>query len=250
MIEKHSVIKGIDYWTVWYAERPVRHKGVVSYKQATFDCAGSQKFETLISDLKESAEDIKKHFKSNCRNEVNRAEREGVVTECYEKDKLTDEMIDSFCAFFKEFWDSKGLSDNYDDALPEEMKTYRDNNNLAITAALLDNERVVYHTYLTDGDRVRLWHSASLYRESGEGDDIRKLVGYANRYLHYKDMLYFSEHDYGEYDWGGAGHTSDVANITKFKEAFGGSPKIFYDYKKVVGLDTYIKLIIKKLLRK
>ena len=250
MVEKRSVINGIEYWTVWFAEKPVKHRGVVTYKQASFGSSGSKKFETLISDLKETPEDIKKHFKPNCRNKINRAERNGVEVEFYEKEMITDDFINSVCSFIKEFWDSKGLSDNYDDQLPEEMRLYRDNNNLVISTAILNDNRVVYHTYLADGTRGRLWHSASLYRESDEGTDFRNLVSYANRLLHYRDMIYFSEHEYSEYDWGGAGHDAEVANIKRFKEEFGGSPKTFYDYKKVVGLDTYIKLIIKKLLRK
>ena len=89
---------------------------------------------------------------------------------------------------------------------------------LVITQAIdSENKSLVMHSYLCDKDnkRVRLLHSASLFRSDDQ--NIRSLVGMANRFLHFKDMTYFN---YMVYDFGGyAFETNDeqLKNINDFR---------------------------------
>ena len=117
---------------------------------------------------------------------------------------------------------------------------YAAQNALAITSASVGGKKIIYHTYVIEDTGVRLYHSASLYRQ----DDAipQGLVGMANRYLHKEDMLYFKNIGKTTYDWGGAGRTEEVINITKFKESFGGTPVTYYDFTEVKGL--WAKLVM------
>ncbi len=236
MIVTHNKKHGIDFYKVWFAERPYDKKGVIAYHQASFELKGSEVFDTLITDLKGSAEEIKGAFTKGCRYKVNRAEREGVSIRYLDDEAVTDEEIETFLSFFRSFWESKdtGLSD--EDELRRDLKAYRDVNALSFAIATVNGQDAVYHTYLHDKDRVRLLHSASLYRLIGdEQSESRNVIGMANRYLHYMDMLHFKEAGITVYDWGGAGKGEDVINITEFKESFGGAPREDHDIEVATG---------------
>lgn len=246
MIVSKSLIDGIEYRNVWYAQKPLMDRGVTVYHQAQYKGKGAAEFETLVTDLTEPPEEIKHHFASNCRNEISRAGKENITSQMNES--VSDEDIDEFVTFFREFWASKGALNHCPETLSDEMKHYRDNGNLAISTAYVEGEKSVYHTYLVDDDIVRLWHSASLYRNINTDEKQgRKLVGFANRYLHYVDMLYFKDNGKKSYDWGGSGKTPEVINITKFKQSFGGIEQVDYEFKQIVGCSTYIKLVCRKL---
>ena len=99
--------------------------------------------------------------------------------------------------------------------------------------AFIGDKLLVYHTYILDEKRVRLYQSASQFRT--DESITTKVIGFANRYLHYEDMLFFKRIGKEQYDWGGAGRTEDVESITKFKESFGGTPCVFYNGTQVRG---------------
>ncbi len=235
MIETKSRKHGINFYKVWFAEDKVPHKGIISYRQMKKEYGNSEEFDTLITDLTEDPEEIKNRFAKNCKYEVNRASREDITVRHISAMDIKDEDIDSFIEFFKEFWESKDMELGSPDRLREEMISYRDIGALSYSIASVCGKDTVYHTYIYDENRVRLWHSASLYREESEDGNARKLTGFANRFAHYDDMLYFKDKGLKIYDWGGAGRGEDVINITRFKESFGGIAEKSYDYEEVRG---------------
>jgi hypothetical protein len=82
---------------------------------------------------------------------------------------------------------------------------------------------LVWHAYVMSGSTAGLLHSSSRFRE-GESD-YRALVGRANRWLHWKDMLQFRALGMQRYDWGGLfgdESTPERAGINNFKKSFGG----------------------------
>ena len=231
---------GVNFIKVWFAEEPVKDKGIITYRQAETEGRDAVPFETLITDLTETPEQIKGRFAKNCRYEVNRAEREDISVKIISGTDIKDEDIDGFISFFKEFWQSKSMDLDDPDGLTGEMRTYRDMGSLCLAMASIRGSVAVYHTYICDDVRCRLWHSASLYRLDDEEGDSRKLTGMANRYLHYRDMLYHKDRGLSAYDWGGAGTDAEVANITRFKESFGGVRKTCYEYEEVRGAAAHI----------
>ena len=240
---------GINFIKVWFAKKPISDKGVIEYHQSKFKLKKSEEFDTLLSDITETAEEIKGKFSKGCRYKVNRAEREDVSVRMLDDADITDEEIDKFLVFFKDFWETKDSKLESIDGLKDELKRYRDTGALSFSIATVRGQDAVYHTHIRDDERARLLHSASLYRlMSDEESDSRNVIGMANRYMHYADMLHFKEMGLKLYDWGGAGKTDEVANITEFKESFGGYGEQSYDHTVYKGLRaTLFNILVKAL---
>lgn len=221
--------------TFWYAKSLQMDKGIIQYRQASFCPNGkSTCFDTLLTDLTESEEEIMNRISKNTRYKIRRAEKENVKTIFYEKEALTEKEISAFCTFFEEFWKSKGVAFSDIEELHREIKDYAAQNAFVISAALIEDKPCVYHTYVVDNETARLYNSASLYRT--EDAASHNLIGMANRYLHREDMFHFKKEGLKTYDWGGAGTGEEVASITEFKKSFGGSPAVFYDFTRVNGM--------------
>ena len=168
-----------------------------------------EKFYTNLVDLHDQ-EQIFKDFKSNTRNEIRKAI----------KDKNTIEIEDneeSFVDYYNDFALSKSLNTI---SLPD-LKRF--GQNLVITKVKNNEEVIVMHSYIIDNQikRVRLLHSATSVTNNN-----RSFIGRANRFLHYKDMIYFMEKGILQYDLGGYAFNTKIKsleNINKFKDSFGGT---------------------------
>jgi len=251
MLILEQVRHGIRFKTVWYATERVKGTGIIQYRQAEIQNEKKQHvFSTLVSDLTLTEEEIVQKYSKNCRYYVNRAPREGALCFMHSADEVAEAEIDEFINFFVEFWKSKGVDfdANKQESLKNELMLYKQGGALSISRATLENEIVVYHTYVTDKVHARLLHSASLFRE--EDPAKSNIVGMANRYLHKQDMLAFKEKGYEVYDWGGAGRTEEVKHITEFKESFGGIPKDYYHFEEVKGLFPKLFLWAAKTLKR
>ena len=224
---------GIKVYSVWYAEKSLSKSGIITYKESVVPIGKNiTEFGTLVSDLRVSEEEVVAKLSKNCRYEVRRAAREGVTIEIYEKPGKS--MIGEFCAFYAEFWESKGYGTVDVEKLSLELEGYVQKHALAISKAAINNKAIVYHTHILDKEYARLLHSASLFRTD---DEIpQNLVGMANRYLHKEEMLFFKRMGIAFYDWGGAGESKEVLSITEFKKSFGGEPKTFYNGEEIKGL--------------
>ncbi len=226
--------KGIPVIDCWFAEHALGVDGVIRYHQAEKPIGMQpERFETLLSDLKEDEETILSHYSKNCRYEVRRAPKEGVVCAVKCGKEITEQDIVAFTDFFEQFWASKGISYQEKEKCRAMMRLYAAAGAMAVTTASIADKLLVYHTYILDEKRVRLYQSASWFRT--DESVTTKIIGFANRYLHYQDMLYFKKLGKRQYDWGGAGKAEDVENITKFKESFGGTPAVFYNGEEVRG---------------
>ncbi len=122
-------------------------------------------------------------------------------------------------------------------------------------ACTSDGRYLVYHTYLLDESlkRVRLFYSVSIIHGQVTQEE-KNLAGFANRYLHYQDMIYFKELQYTTYDFGGyAYETTDksLMGINEFKDSFGGELIAESNYEsliiylfKTIGTAKFIKKLI------
>lgn len=236
---------GIHFDVVWFAEESANRAGITTYHQALYEGKNATEFITLVNDLTEDADAIKGHFSKSCKYKVNRATREDVTIEIKDSVNISDEDIETFLEFFNIFWESKGsVFTNYE-SVKNDLKDYRDSNSLSIGIGKVAGQVAIYHTHIYDDTVSRLLHSASLYRLQGDEDDNTKnIIGMANRYLHFQEMLHFKTMGLSVYDWGGAGRGEDVINITEFKESFGGVLKIYYDFEEVRGLKARLFKIL------
>ena len=222
-------IKGrfATYGEVWFDEEPpaVPAVDVLTFRgrRAPLGRKGSSPFSSLVHDLTVEPEALFASFDGTARYEVRRAQS---------RDALTAEFVpapraalDAFCDFYDAFARRKGLAPSYRRAL----EAMCDAGKLVLTAASRDGERLVWHAYVTDGRTVALLHSASHFRGSSGAN--RALLGRANRWLHWRDMLAFRQIGVATYDWGGLFEDESVpeqASINRFKRRFGGRPHCVY----------------------
>jgi len=177
-------------------------------------------FYTILNALDRPEQDIFKSFTSTVRNEIRRSERENV------RFGFIDDL-NEFRRFHNDFADAKGAY-KADEGL---MEGYKDK--LVITCAKLDEKIMAAHAYLCDVEagRVRLLLSSSI-RLTEQID--ANLIGRANKFLHFRDMLHFKERGYCIYDFGGfAYNTTDKQRqgINTFKQSFGGKIVKDTDYQ-------------------
>lgn len=59
---------------------------------------------------------------------------------------------------------------------------------------------IVYHTCIVYDGVARLFKSCSEFRVQDK--KIKNAIGRTNKFLHWKDIQYFKNNNYHEYDWG------------------------------------------------
>jgi hypothetical protein len=144
--------------------------------------------------------------------------------------------------YFNEFTASKNRSAvTYSD-----LRQFYDAGTLCIRYAASQDKSVIYtmHAYIVSDKRARLHQSSSHFRSSSDSE-FKNLVGRANRYLHWDDILYFKNMGLDYYDFGGwYGGQSDTEKlaINQFKESFGGERQQEYTY--VVPISILGKLAV------
>jgi len=171
----------------------------------------SKKAYTLQHDLTCSEEEILGNIKSRFRTYIRNAEKRGITFEI-------EDDYHHCVTYFNEFARRKKLVP----ITVKKLESYGDN--IVITKAVKNNQTLALHINIIDAKEkmAMLLHSAS---ERLADPTNHNLVGIANKYLHYQDMLYFKKRALVLYDFGGYGKDSEnkeVAGIAQFKKSFGG----------------------------
>jgi len=166
---------------------------------------------SAVSDLSISLEEILGSMKSNTRNEIRRAEREGIEFEA-------NISFDEFVPYYNAFAESKGLEDRvnlqrltkYDKTII--TKATHNGITLAMHATVVNMEQKLAFLLFSCSPRL-------------DADVDKKMIGWGNRFLHYKDFEYFKSIGIETYDWSGI--CTDPENpkysIGQFKLSFGGT---------------------------
>ncbi|MDC8772077.1 GNAT family protein [Roseateles albus] len=177
---------------------------------------------TLLIQLNMPTEQIQATFKKDAQYEIRRAQtKDGLVFELMQSPGPSE--LNQFSDFFDGFALQKSLSPvdrSY-------LQAAADAGCLKLTCVKRGEQVLVWHSYILVGERVRLLHSASQFREHQAEAGFRSLVGRANRWLHWQDMQAFASHGVASYDFGGwyAGcEDKEKLRINAFKEEFGGKP--------------------------
>ena len=142
-------------------------------------------FHTILMDLNHDPDLLLARMKRETRYEIRRAA---------DKDGLTYEMriapdsdcLAQFLSFYREVLAQKGLPKVNHVRLRKLAEAG------ALSLSLVRREAevpLVWHAYYRTAERVRLLHSASLGRDSDAAQ--RSLLGRANRYHHWQDVLTF-----------------------------------------------------------
>ena len=197
--------------------------GPISYVSSSGPNHGRQArwhpFHTLTVDLTEDLEAIFARFKKDTRNEIRRAqEKDRVQCRCWSQP--SPEVLEQFLDFYAKFAADNGLS-----VVNSRISTAARTGCLHLSAAEADSgEPLVWHAYLHIANRVRLLHSASLFRKAKTVAE-RNMIGRANRLQHWLDMVQFKKAGVLTYDFGGwydGNLDQKKLRINQFKEEFGG----------------------------
>ena len=220
--------RGAVYGEIWYDEDPPGDPGVdiLLYRlhAAPIPRVRTKPFLSLTVNLDFNADEIMGQFGKDCRYKIRRADT---------KDGLRMEFItepasrlQEFCRFYDAFAQQKGVQPADTKWLAAACKAGQ----LVFTAAFQGEEALVWHAYLTCRKSAQLQYTGSHFRNMG--NDHRALVGRANRWLHWQDMVRFKEIGMKRYDWGGLFEdesTPERAGINRFKKEFGGTQERTYD---------------------
>ncbi len=177
----------------------------------------AQEVHSLEIDLTRDESAIWKGFTATARNLINRGTKESLSFQAWTVPPPA--VVDEFFAFRKQFAAERGMSA----ADPSWMYAYAAQGALILTRACApDGKPLVWHSYSRAPGWVRLLHSVSLNDSNAEE---RKWIGWANRYLHWMDLLECRKLAIERYDFGGwyAGTEDEkLLRINAFKEQFGG----------------------------
>jgi Acetyltransferase (GNAT) domain len=220
--------RGAVYGELWYEEELPRDPGVdiVLYRQKETPIAGARTvpFLSIVTDLCDDADTIMGRFGKDCRYKVRRADtKDGLRMEFITEPEA---RLDEFRSFFDAFAAQKSFWPCDHPWLLAACKARQ----LVLTSASRNGEALVWHAYLTSGAAAWLQYTGSCFRD--KDSDFRALVGRANRWLHWREMLRFKAMGIRRYDWGGLFEDESVpgnAGINRFKKDFGGQQVRSYD---------------------
>ncbi|MBX9252829.1 hypothetical protein H1Q63_02260 [Desmonostoc muscorum CCALA 125] len=228
---------------VWFDEETLelRNVDVVHYRQWIHPIAGGQsdEFYTRLIDLTKSHDELWENISSNDRYKIRRAEqKDQVVYEYWER--INSDILNKFSDFYDLFALQKGLSK----INRTQLKNRVDANVIDISHVKLKNgDSLVWHVYYRSKNRVCLLHSASL--KNNNDTSYQSILGRANRYHHWQDIVRFKNLGISTYDFGGwyTGNTDqEKLGINQFKEKFGG--EVVKNFNCVNGITMKGKLYL------
>lgn len=201
-------------------------------------------FYNLHVDLSRSEDEIFAAFARNTRAQIKKSiEHDGLSFEFIREPTLA--QLREFIGFYNNFAMSKGLSTIFE----PRMLGYLNSGGFSLSRVLRDDEPIVWHSNVHFGPRVGLMHSASHFRMVDE--EMRKLIGRANRRLHWEEMLFFKRENRQTYDFGGWYEgTVDRQRlmVNRFKEEFGGKKVLEFTVIENRSLRAKVLAIVRPLL--
>lgn len=190
-----------------------------------------EEFSTLILNLEDDLDKIQNGFSKETKYEIRRAEKEKISFQI-ENDKEK----------FLENYNRAANILNITKLTFERVNSFGEN--LIITKAVYNEKNIIYHGYLKFKNRVRLLYSVRNLDKNIEN----KIYGFANRYLHFKDIEFFKNQNIKYYDFGGVSKSKDLKlqNIDKFKMSFGGYEEYQNSY---FNLTMKILYLVRKIIK-
>lgn len=216
MFNKDVIKCGSEDIIIWHKNKS--ENDTLFFDQLDGSCYICNRQYTLFNDLNIDLKVIISKFSKTIRNEVHRAEKVNIkqfIIDSYDQENelFYIKMEKVYEKMFKE----KGQRRKLNLSL---IRSGLKNKNIIITVAKNeDDEILVYHVYLHDKKNVLLLYSTSY---SNRDKDKAKIIGWANKFLHYKDIEYFKFKKYTNYEWGGIKNPEQPNGIDKFKMGFGG----------------------------
>lgn len=237
--------KFVSVKEVWFDEEPGKLSDVdiVYYYQRTNKIQDIEfdEFYTRLVYLDEDEDCLWQNFSKKNRYKIRRsAEKDHLIYQYWDAQIIDSNTLDNFLNFYDQFSRSQGLrkinisrTRSYFDAGMFDLSLVKSKDGIPLT----------WHGHCCVENRTCFLYSASM-RDS-ENTSYLSLVGRANRYHHWQDMLRFKKSGISIYDFGGwyAGNTNKkLMNINQFKEEFGG--EVVQNFKAFHGVTLQGKLFV------
>jgi hypothetical protein len=177
-------------------------------------------FRTLVLDLTKPQEALLEKIDQATRYKIRRAEKDGLSTDMF-RGPSSETALPEFCEFFHQCASLIGLPPADRGRLAALARC----GSLVLSRATKDGDALAWHVYYVDAQRaVQLYSMASQRLSSDPGQ--RQVIGRANRYLHWQDILQFKAEGLSVFDFGGwynGKEDKGLLQINQFKEEFGGN---------------------------
>lgn len=209
--------------------------------------ANVEKLYTLVSDLTETEDEIRKKMTKTVKNEINRAKREQTIIRIYSSEQLKSDrkILKDFDEVYINMFEQKSMQNSLN---MEVIQPLIEQNALIVTVAYIDGQPMVYHSYIIYDDKVRFFKSCSEFRVKEK--QLRNAIGRANKLLQWEDILYFKDRGFREYDWGGIFSYDCKNGIDEYKKSFGGKPRDDYSITFCISLKAKVIYTILKLFQR
>jgi len=236
---------------VWFDEEPndIRMADWILYFQRSEPPLGARwkYFYTYVIDLTQTGKQLEAKLNADTAYKIRRArERDKIRCEsCNVQDRG---VLDRFEEMYNAFAATKGLG-RLDRGRIEAMAAA---GVLDLSMAKdLEGNALVYHANYHDRCRARSLYLPSLFRQLSDSK-ARNLIGRANRYLTWNDILRYKSEGLKWFDFGGwyAGDDPAMATINDFKKGFGGQVLREYECEQIVTLKGWLVLNIARLLKR
>lgn len=149
------------------------------------------------------------------------------------------EQIERFCAFFDAFAQSKALGT----ANRAKLLILAQRGALVLSISVVSGNTDFWysaHAYVCDGKRARLLYSAGNVTLTDA--EQRKVLGRANKLLHWDMVEHFKGRQFIEYDLGGISKSEALRALDDFKLGFGGREVLEYNH--MIGITSLGKLTV------
>lgn len=199
--------------------------------------SNAEKFAFLNGELAltKSLEDLFSGLDSSFRNEVRRAQKEGVKIE------LTTPASANIISSEIEDYINFSISKNLIPIPKKKLIAYASNGILIIGTAFYEGNPIRSHFYISSNNRILL--VASFPRASSLNMK-QNLLGWANRYLHWESIVFSKKVGLKYYSLGGIGNpgSNNNKNIVTFKSEMNPGNSTSYNY--AIPLTTLGKVIL------
>lgn len=239
---------------IWFDEKPANLPQVdvvYYYYQPTPPPTPAIEFDeeyTLLLDLQQEPNKIWENIKRENRYKIRKAmEKDELVYEYLNKINL--EILKNFSDFHYQFTLQQGLK-KLSNLEIERLTSYANTGVLHLSRVTSkDGKTLVWRAYYYNKNRVINLHSASLknYLEPS----YNQMIGRANRYHCWQDILKFKNLGALQYDFGGLyvnTANQHLLNINQFKEEFAGEVVRNFNWRQGVTLKGKLFLQLRHLL--
>lgn len=212
---KKKFVKINSYWFYDSQDIPQGLISIVHDSKDKIEGALNRDHYTLDTDLHEDETVLFSKLSKNYKYEINKVINDYKLTHDTIININKEDML-KFQFEYNSFCRLKGIKNTFNKRLITELS---EKNLLLLTRASLDGKNLAQHLYVVYEGQARLLYSVSNFRQSNE----EKLIGKANKWLHWEDMIYLKHNNFHELDWGGVSSKELNDGIDIFKKRFGGT---------------------------